>query len=93
MRRVILFLTPGIDQLEPAQGQLLRPQIEVSTMTALNEDDILKLIHLQTVLQTVLLLLRAFFFFPTLQHCNINASGKMTPNDRLHRKTRWMKPF
>ena len=71
MRRVILFLTPGIDQLEPAQGQLLRPQIEVSTMTALNEDDILKLIHLQTVLQTVLLLLRAFFFFShsaTLQH-------------------------
>ena len=53
-RELILFLTPGIDQTE--QGELLRPQIETSKMTDLNEDDILKLIKLQTVL----LLFRAF---------------------------------
>ena len=59
-RELILFLTPGIDQTE--QGELLRPQIETSKMTDLNEDDILELIQLKTVL----LLLLAFSSLPNI---------------------------
>ena len=48
---------PGINQSEQEQeGELLRPKIETSKTADLNEDDILKLVQLQTVL----LLLMAF---------------------------------
>ena len=63
MRRVgielVLFLTPGIDQSEQEQGELLQPQFETTKMANLNQDDILKLIQLQAAF----LLLRTFFFF------------------------------
>ena len=67
----MLFLTlrPGIDQSELEQGLgrkggagLLWPQIETSKMTDLNEDDILELIQLKTVL----LLWLAFSSLPNI---------------------------
>ena len=56
-------------------------------MTDLNEDDVLKLIQLRTLL----LLLQAFSSLSVT--ATSTPATKTTPNDRLHRKTRWMKPF
>ena len=54
-------------------------------MADLNEEDILQL----TLLPTVLLLLA----FSLLSNIATATSAAKTTNDRLHRKTRWMKLF